>query len=125
MNPVKQLKISLGILLLLVSLGTAGYMVIEGWRFLDSFYMTVITLGTVGFKEVHDLSDAGKAEREAMRQRGEFLMFMDAEHCPRLEFLTGYAGNVAVRLDETLSPTRPPARQAATPGAPRATRAPR
>jgi voltage-gated potassium channel len=60
MNPVKQLKISLGILLLLVSLGTAGYMVIEGWRFLDSFYMTVITLGTVGFKEVHDLSDAGK-----------------------------------------------------------------
>jgi len=72
-----------------------------------------------------DLSDAGKAEREAMRQRGEFLMFMDAEHCPRLEFLTGYAGNVAVRLDETLSPTRPPARQAATPAAPRATRAPR
>jgi voltage-gated potassium channel len=60
MNPVKQLKISLGVLLLLVSLGTAGYMTIEGWRFLDSFYMTVITLGTVGFREVHDLSDAGK-----------------------------------------------------------------
>jgi voltage-gated potassium channel len=60
MNPVKQLKISLGVLLLLVSLGTAGYMTIEEWRFLDSFYMTVITLGTVGFREVHDLSDAGK-----------------------------------------------------------------
>jgi voltage-gated potassium channel len=60
MNPIKQLKISLGVLLLLVSLGTAGYTAIEGWRFLDSFYMTVITLGTVGFREVHDLSDAGK-----------------------------------------------------------------
>jgi voltage-gated potassium channel len=60
MNPIKQLKISLGVLLLLVSLGTTGYMAIERWRFLDSFYMTVITLGTVGFKEVHDLSDAGK-----------------------------------------------------------------
>jgi voltage-gated potassium channel len=60
MNPIKQLKISLGILFLLVSLGAAGYMIIEGWRFLDAFYMTVITLGTVGFKEVHDLSDAGK-----------------------------------------------------------------
>jgi voltage-gated potassium channel len=60
MNPVKQLKISLLILLLLLSLGTAGYMVIEGWRFLDASYMTVITLGTIGFKEVHDLDDAGK-----------------------------------------------------------------
>ncbi len=60
MNPVKDLKISLFILLLLVSLGTAGYMVIEGWRFLDAFYMTVITLATVGFQEIHHLSDAGR-----------------------------------------------------------------
>jgi voltage-gated potassium channel len=60
MNPVRELKISLFVLLLLMSLGTAGYMVIEGWRFLDAFYMTVITLGTIGFKEVHDLSDPGK-----------------------------------------------------------------
>lgn len=35
-------------------------MAIEGWQFLDALYMTVITLGTVGFKEVHDLSNAGK-----------------------------------------------------------------
>jgi len=35
-------------------------MTIEDWRFLDALYMTVITLGTVGFKEVHDLSDGGK-----------------------------------------------------------------
>ena len=60
MNPVKQLRSSLFVLLLLVSLGTAGYMLIEGWRFLDALYMTVITLGTVGFSEVHHLSDAGR-----------------------------------------------------------------
>lgn len=60
MNPVRQLKISLLILLLLISLGTAGYMSIEGWRFLDAFYMTVITLATVGFREVHHLGDAGR-----------------------------------------------------------------
>jgi len=60
MDPVKHLKTSILVLLALVSLGTAGYMGIEGWRFLDALYMTVITLGTVGFKEVHDLSDAGK-----------------------------------------------------------------
>ena len=60
MDPVRHFKISIVVLLLLVSCGTAGYMAIEGWQFLDALYMTVITLGTVGFKEVHDLSNAGK-----------------------------------------------------------------
>jgi voltage-gated potassium channel len=60
MDPVRHLKISICVLGLLITLGTTGYMVIEGWRFLDSLYMTVITLGTVGFREVHDLSDPGK-----------------------------------------------------------------
>jgi voltage-gated potassium channel len=60
MNPVKDLKLSLLVLLLVVSLGTTGYMVIEEWRFLDAFYMTVITLATVGFQEVHHLSDSGR-----------------------------------------------------------------
>jgi len=39
--------------------GTAGYMLIEGWRLLDALYMTVITLSTVGFTEVHHMSDPG------------------------------------------------------------------
>jgi len=60
MNPVRQLKISLFILLLLASLGTTGYMAIERWRFVDALYMTVITLATVGFQEIHPLSDAGR-----------------------------------------------------------------
>ncbi len=60
MNPVRQLKISLAVLLLLITLGTAGYMVLERWNLLDSLYMTVITLATVGFREVRDLSDPGK-----------------------------------------------------------------
>ncbi len=60
MDPVRHLKISVAILLLLVSAGTIGFMSIEHWSLLDALYMTIITLGTVGFKEVHDLSDTGK-----------------------------------------------------------------
>src|SRR3954465_4011950 len=60
MDPVRHLKVSLFVLSLLVTVGTLGYMGIEGWRFLDAFYMTIITLGTVGFREVHDLGDVGK-----------------------------------------------------------------
>src|SRR4030043_556280 len=45
---------------LVISFGTFGYVSIEGWDLLDSLYMTIITLTTVGFKEVHDLSFNGK-----------------------------------------------------------------
>jgi voltage-gated potassium channel len=52
--------LSIGLLVLVISFGTAGYRVLERWDFLDSLYMTIITLTTVGFKEVHDLSENGK-----------------------------------------------------------------
>jgi voltage-gated potassium channel len=55
-----RLVFAVGLLAFVASFGTAGYMVIEGWGFLDSLYMTVITLASVGFKEIHDLSSAGR-----------------------------------------------------------------
>jgi voltage-gated potassium channel len=45
---------------LVIFSGTVGYRLIEGFTWLDSFYMTCITVATVGFREVHDLSPAGK-----------------------------------------------------------------
>jgi len=45
---------------LVASFGTAGYMLLEGWNFIDSLYMTIITLASVGFREVHDLSLTGR-----------------------------------------------------------------
>ncbi len=59
MNPVRQFKIAIAALVLLIALGTGGYMAIEGWRFLDAFYMTITTIATVGFREVYPLSDRG------------------------------------------------------------------
>ena len=46
--------------LALVGIGTLGYMYLERWNFLDSLYMTIITLATVGFEEVHQLDKAGE-----------------------------------------------------------------
>lgn len=40
--------------------GTAGYMLIEKWGFLDSLYMTTITLATIGYGETHPLSNWGR-----------------------------------------------------------------
>jgi hypothetical protein len=56
-----------------------------------------------------DLSDAGRPAREAMRMRGEFLLFHESELCPRVEFMTGAAGTVTLSLDQTLAPTTAPA----------------
>jgi len=44
----------------IVFLGIAGYMLIEQYSFFDAFYMTIITVATVGYNEVHPLSDAGR-----------------------------------------------------------------
>ena len=49
--------IMLGLVLLI---GTAGYVVIEGWQILDAIYMTVITITTVGYGEVRAVSPTGR-----------------------------------------------------------------
>src|SRR5512139_874299 len=52
--------LSAGLIFLIISGGTLGYAFLEGWNLFDSFYMTIITLTTVGFGEVHPLSHVGK-----------------------------------------------------------------
>jgi voltage-gated potassium channel len=59
-NPIKKLKLSLFILAGIIAFGTVGYMIIEGWGVTDSLYMTVITLSTIGFMEVHHMDTGGR-----------------------------------------------------------------
>jgi len=59
-DPIRQFRLALTALVALVVLGTFGYHILMGWSLLDSLYMTVVTLATVGYKEVHPLDATGK-----------------------------------------------------------------
>jgi len=54
-------KLAVALLALVLAGGTAGYVLIEGWPVWDAFYMTVITVTTVGYREVYSLTRAGQA----------------------------------------------------------------
>ena len=60
MDRTANLIITVLIAVLLVAVGTAGYIVIEDWAVLDSLYMTVITLSTIGYGEVNPVSQPGR-----------------------------------------------------------------
>ena len=55
-----RLWLALGLLAFSFTVGVGGFMMLEEFSFIDAFYMTVITASTVGFGEVHPLSDGGR-----------------------------------------------------------------
>ncbi len=57
---VNQIKIAVLLWLMVVVIGTSGYMIIEGWNLFDSIYMTIISITTTGYREVYPLSNTGK-----------------------------------------------------------------
>ena len=60
MNPFKRLVVPFMLLFSIIIVGILGYSVLEGFSLLESVYMVVITLSTVGFKEVRELGTQGK-----------------------------------------------------------------
>lgn len=60
MNKYSNLRIITALIVLLLLYGISGFMIIEEWSFTDSVYMTIITISTVGYKEVHELSTLGR-----------------------------------------------------------------
>ena len=60
MRAFRRVLVGSAILLAIVAVGVAGYRVIEGWSFLDALYMTITTITTVGYGEVHPQGTAGR-----------------------------------------------------------------
>ena len=60
MGPEKRIKLAICLVLFFLGTGTVGYSYIDGYSLLDAFYMTVITLTTVGYGEIQQLSEAGR-----------------------------------------------------------------
>jgi voltage-gated potassium channel len=74
-DPIKQFRLALMALVALVCLGTLGYHILMRWSALDSLYMTIITLATVGYKEVHNLDATGKVFTIVMIIFGVSIVF--------------------------------------------------
>ena len=66
------------VVFVLVGGGALGYRIVEGWSFFDSLYMSVITLTSVGYMEVHPLSIAGRAFTMVLLLTGVFSLFYAA-----------------------------------------------
>ncbi len=60
MSRLQQIAMAIVISGLIFICGIAGFMAFENWNFLDAAYMTAITLSTVGFMEVHEMTPAGR-----------------------------------------------------------------
>lgn len=72
---VARFRLPVALLASALSYGVAGYVVIEGWSFLDALYMSVTTLTTVGYREVHPLSTPGRIFTITLVLFGVLILF--------------------------------------------------
>ncbi len=75
---VRRVRNALSALGVITVVGVLGYMFLEGWGFIDALYMTVITLTTVGYREVRDLDTTGQLWTMALLITGVGTLFYAA-----------------------------------------------
>ncbi len=83
-------------LLITIACGTVGYMLIEGWNLLDAFYMTMITLTTVGFGEIRELGQVGRIFTVVLIVAGFGMLTYGVSSA--IEYVA--TGQVTARLEE-------------------------
>lgn len=60
MQTIRRLQLAFLALIGIMVIGTIGYRLIEQWPILNAFYMTIITISAVGFKEIAPLTTKGR-----------------------------------------------------------------
>lgn len=65
----------LAVIVAIVVIGAVGYTMVEGWSIGDGLYMTIITLTTVGFKEVRELDTFGRVWTSLLSITGVVIIF--------------------------------------------------
>jgi voltage-gated potassium channel len=75
-RPIRRyVLIWLAIIIVVVMVGSAGFVMLGGWSLSDALYMAVITLTTVGFREVRELDDIGRAWTMLLSLTGVGIIF--------------------------------------------------
>src|SRR5215467_1044940 len=71
-----RLFVTVAAILLVLAIGTVGFIFIEHWPAFDAFYMTLITMTTVGYSEVHPLTHAGRIFNSFLIAIGVSMIFV-------------------------------------------------
>jgi voltage-gated potassium channel len=99
---VRRIESALLALGVITVAGVLGYMVFEGWSFTDALYMTVITLTTVGYKEVRALDTTGQLWTMVLLVTGVGTLFYAAVSSVELVVegtIRGYFGRRRMQTD--------------------------
>jgi voltage-gated potassium channel len=72
----RRLILTLAAILLVLGFGTAGFILVEHWPAFDAFYMTLITMTTVGYAEIHPLTHAGRVFNSFLIAIGVSMIFV-------------------------------------------------
>jgi voltage-gated potassium channel len=75
-SPLRRIVWVLVLISVVLASGTLGFHLVEGWTLFESFYMTLMTLTTVGYGEVHPLSIAGRVVASALMMAGVATVFI-------------------------------------------------
>ncbi len=102
----QRIRLIAAMLLVILAAGTVGFTLIEGYPVFDAFYMTLTTISTVGYQEIHPLSHAGRIFNSFVILFGVSAVFFAlgamTQTIIELELQDGYRKRKAKRMIHSL-----------------------